>query len=383
MVRFIYNYRVLKKIIMTNIHRVILYILAGVISIYSIDVSAKSKVKVNVVKASELNNATVNVVPYFLPKTVIRVDVEIEKEINKVGPFYRYSEKFLNLTDVITENTVNYSIKSIKMSVVGKPDFDRSYLVQMEGDGVAQNLNLTPQGILCGINLTENKFSEENTDMEYDKEQLGIDDVNFDGVPMLEKLLVKTSTASMAEEAANYIYKIRKRKMKILASDFENLPPDGVAYQIVDKELDVLEQQFVELFSGKKVTQTMIRTIEYTPYLQGSDQNVLFRFSDKGGILDSKDLSGTPFYIEITNHNEPVFPDNELEKSDMVKSKGLFYCLPAMVTAKIIDRNITILEKELRIAQFGQILSLPPSILERKDAQIELSPVTGAILNIR
>ncbi|MBN2165849.1 MAG: DUF4831 family protein [Marinilabiliaceae bacterium] len=343
--------------------------------------NGKRKVNVGVVKASEQHNAVINVVPYYLPKTVFKIDIEIEKKVKKVGPFYRYSEKFLNLSDVVTSNEESYCIKSIMLTSVGKTDYGKSFLIKMEGDGDAQNVTLTENGVLCGINVDSYSVAE-NQDNIVVLNDIEPDDVTFDGVPYLEKLLVKTSTAAMAEEAASYIYKIRKRKMKIFTSDFENLPPDGVSYVKVDEELDILERQFVELFAGKIVSVTKHYVVEYEPGLQGDKRNVLFRFSEKNGILDRMDLSGTPVYIEVENLEVKMLPEGVFEKKHRIGNQGLFFINPGLAKVKIIDKNIPIIEKEVQVSQFGQLLSLPSEILKKEAICIKVSPVTGALLNI-
>lgn len=344
--------------------------------------ASKSKVNVSVEKASDLNNSVINVVPYFLPKTVFKIEVEVEKQIRKVGPFYRYSEKFLNLSDVITSDEEKYNIKSVKLLSIGKKDVDLAYIIRQEGKGCAQNILVNNEGVLCGINVKCNSGAARLDDTKVLLNEISISDINFDDVPYLEKQLLKTSTAAMAEEVANYIYKIRKRKMKIFTSDFENLPPDGKAYEKVDQELDELEKQFVELFKGKEVVQTIRFEFEFEPGLQGADRNVLFRFSEKGGILDRMDLSGAPIYIEITNLEQRQLPEGEVEKPQKIGPRGLYCINPGKSLVKIIDRNITLLEKEVPVAQFGQVYSLPVNMMQEEGSSIELSPVTGAVISI-
>ncbi len=204
----------------------------------------------NVREASKVSNATVNSLIYSLPVTVIRVEILAEKTVSKVGPFYRYSQKYLNISDVVLENKEEWKLKSVKLYTVGEPDNNNRFVVTSSGPNIASLLNLTPEGVLAGVN--RNKLPEYRSSLKcnVEKKMPGIADVSFDTVPLLEKQLTKTSTAAMAEETANLIYKVRKRRFKILASDYEVLPPDGKSYEVTVQELNKYEKQLVELFTG-------------------------------------------------------------------------------------------------------------------------------------
>lgn len=337
-------------------------------------------IKVNVVKTSSLTNATTGAVVYHLPQTVLRVEVEVEKAIMKAGPFYRYSERLLNISDVVMEDGEEWRIKSLKVIPIGRTNYSQSYAIQMTGPGSAQNVLLNNEGVLCGINLPENSCTDVPSAKYEHAQELQSADVNFNGVPKLEKLLKQTSTAAMAEEAANYIYKIRKRRSKIFSANYAVLPPDGLSLELTKAEMDSLESEFIELFTGKKEVMTIKRVFEYVPDRVNPESSVLFRFSTKSGIVDRMDLSGAPIYIEVKNLVTPELPNQETKKED--NTNGLYYCNPGKAAVRLVDRNILMFEEELDIAQFGQILSMPAALLGRKQVQIELSPVTGAVKKI-
>lgn len=340
-----------------------------------------SSIQPEAVITSSLNSSTDNAIVYSLPLTHLRIEVQIEKVIRKAGPYFRYSEKYLNITNVVTEDSETFRIIGVKITPMGKPDPDKTYSIRPNGSDVAQNICLNQMGILRGFNLNECIPEGVSNEFKPTKSEIQSVDVNFDAVPYIEKQLQKTSTATMAEEVANYIYKIRKRKAKIFLADYEILPPDGAAFELIDQELDLLEKQFVELFAGKTVSQVITRSFDYLPGLEGNNQTVLFRFSSKSGVLDRMDLSGAPVYIEITDLTNIRIPSEPVPDNKKPEKKGVSYCLPGMALVKIIDKNELLLEQEVSIAQFGQVLTLPPSLLQNSSS-IELSPVTGALMHI-
>ncbi len=338
--------------------------------------------KVNVKEVSSLSNASTNSLVYSLPSTKVRINVTVEKTISKVGPFYRYSQKMLNVTDVITEDKVEWKIKDINISTYGVPDDSKRYVITYSGPSVAPFLNLSDDGILYGINNPQELRNDEML-VKNDYNSLpGIEDLNFNSVPTLEKQLMKTSTAAMAEEAANFIYKLRKRRFKILASDYENLPKDGQSYQVVVDELNKLEAEYLELFMGKKESYTISKSFDIHPNDMSANNDVLFRFSTVKGIVDKMDVSGAPVYIDITATEQAKLPDAPLPVVKEEFRTGLYYCRPGKVTIKLIDRNELIKEQEVYLGQYGQVLSLPSSVLEADNVSIKLDRKTGALKSI-
>lgn len=338
--------------------------------------------KVNVKSVALMPNATTNTLLYSLPSTRLRIDVTVEKTISKVGPFYRYSQKMLNVTDVVTEDNVEWTIKNISISTYGVPDNDKQYAISYSGYNVAPLLNLSSEGVLYGINSSDRIDESLSLVNNVYKPLPDLEDVNFNAVPMLEKQLEKTSTAAMAQEAANFIYKVRKRRFKILASDFEQLPPDGMAYEVTVKELNELEASFLELFVGKKEKYTETRSFDLEPSSMSANSDVLFRFSSVQGIVDKMDVSGAPVYIEITAEEQSKLPDNPLPVTKEEVRTGLFYCRPGKVIIKLIDRNELIKEQQVYLGQYGQVVSLPASVLEDEHVRIKLDEKTGALKSI-
>ncbi|TAJ15572.1 DUF4831 family protein [Marinilabiliaceae bacterium JC017] len=338
--------------------------------------------KVNVQSSTELTNSTKNALVYALPSTTVRVEVEAEKTISKVGPFYRYSQKYLNISNVVLDDKVEWVLKSVKVYTVGVPDQNKWFKVNFEGNNVAPLLSLTEEGVLAGVNMPIGPKQVTTLRTEDQEKGPELADVTFDAVPMLEKQLVKTSTAAMAEEAANFIYKVRKRRFKILASDYEHLPPDGQSYEVMVRELNNIEQNFLELFVGKKEKFQVIKTIDFLPDSMSTNNDVLFRFSSQQGILDKMDLSGTPVYIDIQVPDKKELPAGPSANPKESTQQGLVYCMPAKATVKIIDRNKLLLEKEVLLGQYGQLISLPHNLLEQNNVRIELDTATGALKGV-
>ena len=373
-----------------NVHSFLFFKIKRIISIVTFVIvltSCATEVQVssvvNVQNVNRLSNATVNSLVYSLPVTVIRVEVESEKKISKRGPFYRYSKKMLNVNSVVLKDTEEWVLKSVKLYTAGQPDYTKRFKVTSTGSNVASLLSLTPEGVLVGVNLKSQPVYATSLKANVENKMPTTDDVNFDSVPMLEKQLSKTSSAAMAEETANLIYKIRKRRLKILASDYPVLPPDGKSYEVTVNELNKLERELVELFVGKKESYVITKTFDFIPDSMSVNNAVLCRFSKQKGVLNSTDLSGTPIYIEINVEKPKALPSGTVVVDDKeLLRQGLFYCVPAKGEVKIVDKNILLLEKDVLLGQYGQLISLPVDLLQKDNIRIELDPATGALKNI-
>jgi hypothetical protein len=319
---------------------------------------------------------------YYLPKTVIKVEVRAQKKIVKPGPFYRYSQRYLNLSDVITEDKEEWTITGAHISTKSVPDAKRMFGITTQGSPSAALVSLTPEGILRGINLPPvvGKNHQHKPGTPFVKTSSS--ELFFDDVPFTEEQLLKTSTAAMAEEAAKEIYRLRDAKRRLLESEAQILPPDKGAYQTVLEQLEIQEQKFLSLFKGKIVTSQMVQSYDFVPDTLTKGNQVLFRFSAQKGFVDPMDVSGTPVYIEVKAPKTISSPLSyaPTEKGDL--RRGLVYCIPAPARVKIIDRTLLLTEADVNLGQFGQLRRLPASLLDNPGTSLLIDPLTGALIQI-
>jgi hypothetical protein len=319
---------------------------------------------------------------YYLPKTVIKVEVTAQKKIVKQGPFYRYSQRYLNLSDVITEDKEEWTITGARISTKSLPDAQRMFRITTQGTPAAASVALTPEGILRGINLAPVIGKAQQHQPRAPFANASSSELFFDDVPFTEEQLLKTSTAAMAEEAAKEIYRLRDAKRRLLESEAQILPPDKGAYQTVLEQLEIQEQKFLSLFKGKIVTSQMVQSYDFVPDTLTKGNQVLFRFSAQKGFVDPMDVSGTPVYIEVKAPKTISSPLSyaPTEKGDL--RRGLVYCIPAPARVKIIDRTLLLTEADVNLGQFGQLRRLPASLLDNPGTSLLIDPLTGALIQI-
>lgn len=317
---------------------------------------------------------------YSLPKTVIRVEMIAEKVVVKPGPFFRFSQRLLNITNVETENREEWRIVGANISTYGIPDEKRMFRVFTEGNPSVAALNLTSNGVLAGVNLTGYRAPERKENEKI--KVITLADVTFNNVPFTEEQLIKTSTAAMAEEVAKEIYRLRQLRNQFLRGEVESLPPDKGAYKMALDEIAKQEKAYMELFVGKVEVQTVKQYFDFVPEANQNLNTVLLRFSHQNGFLDPMDVSGTPVYIEVDVDTRQYRNFVSEETSKTQNATGLVYCKPVSAEVKIIDRTLLLTSKEVQLSQFGQVLRLPADLLNDRGVGVEMDVNTGAIRTI-
>ena len=317
---------------------------------------------------------------YHLPKTVVMVEMVVEKVVVKAGPFFRFSQRLLNITEVETENIEEWRIVGANVSTIGEPDAKRQYRISTTGNPSMAAINLTNKGVLAGINL-ENYVDPEYHDTD-EKEIITLSQIDFNDVPYTGEQLIKSSTGAMAEEVAKEIYRLRLLRSQILKGELETLPPDNGAYELTLSEINRQEKALVELFTGKVIKQTIRKNFYFTPEVGKILNTVLLRFSAQKGFLDPMDVSGTPVYIEVDVNasNQKDFVAAETSKS--LNKSGLVYCSPVPAEVKIIDRTLLLTTQTIQLAQFGRTLRMPADLLNGSNVGVKLNPATGAVQSV-
>ncbi len=318
---------------------------------------------------------------YHLPATVINIEVTARKVTEKRGPYYRFSERYLNLSDIITEDNEYWEITGANIYTTGTPDTSRYYSISAEGTPAGAAISLTPDGTLLGFNISSSDaIKAKKSAPGNNRNQHSPEPISFDDIPFTEEQLIKTSSAATAEEVAAEIYNIRDYRRRLLEGDIQNLPPDEGAYKRILESLDRMEKQYLSLFKGKKQEETQMRTFTFMPDANTTDNQVLFRFSSNKGFAGIEDMTGTPVYIEVIG--EDTDKKNQISGNSKERT-GMIYCKPQKATVKVIDRTRLLNQKDILIGQYGTLHTLPVSLLDDPDTTIELDPTTGAIINIR
>lgn len=319
-------------------------------------------------------------VVYYMPKTELVVTLSYDRVEQQPGIFYQYAQRYLGATDIVVEKKVNYLLKDIQLSTFTIADTTRAYKLPTHLANGTCLVSLSQDGRLLGYNCA-NQPAVNTTQPAVNTTQPAVNTTPHNTVlPLLEEQFIAGSVAKMAEGAAKLIYRIRETRLQILAGDVEHLPADGKSMQLVLDELDEQEQQLVELFIGKTITQSYTQQVRYTPAKDVED-DVLCRFSVHTGLVEPNNLSGEPIYMSIAAHKQ--VPQDIIVEDKKIELSALYYNLPgsADITIKYKD---TQLNQHIAVAQWGYAVPLAKALFSgKKQVSILFNPETGNILSIQ
>ena len=310
---------------------------------------------------------------YYLPKTAIRVTVQIEKTSYTPGEFCKYADRYLRLKDVATDASVSYRISEIRQEPVGVADTTKRYAVKFDPKTVAANVALADDGVLLAINATPKPLQLQPTFKPAPRQEKE-NPRQF----MSEEILAAGSTAKMAELTAQDIYEIRESRNLLVRGQADNMPKDGAQLRLMLNLLDKQDRALTSLFAGITEKDTIEKIITIIPH-QETKQELLFRFSKKLGIVDDDDLSGVPYYISIANLHAAPMPDIDGKKKQK-QEQGIYINVPGKMKSAIFNVDGTINTQEMPAAQFGNTELLSGALFNKRSAtHLWLNPVTGAV----
>ena len=307
---------------------------------------------------------------YSLPKTVLKIDVKLEKTVEQPGEFYQYAQRYLAANKVITAEKTSYRIVSISATAQTEPNTEQTYSL----NGLAnKNLSISvdENGILTGLNNFVEKTKSEKV---FNCNEFVKTEQTSDLLPLTEEYMMASSTAKMAEGAAKQIYHIREGRMNLLSGDVNNFP-QGAAMSDLLSRMDREEQRLTELFTGKKIVTYETKTVYFDPAKMSVNQ-ILFRLSNINGIVAADDLSGAPVSINFSAKNKNTIESTN--KSTVI----LYYILPVNGKITISDTQNQYFTGEFTFPQFGTVLPLGENMLTKVTKRVLIDNQTGRLLGI-
>lgn len=317
-------------------------------------------------------------VTYYLPLTVLKVNVKYSVEVYTPGECCRYAERYLRLSGLSDKPETRYTITGITIQPSGVPDILNAYTIRLNSSSTAPNVQLTKDGIISAIN-TLKAVSPPRTET-LNALAMPVNPRDF----MTEEMLMASSTAKTAELAAQEIFSIRESRNAITRGEADYIPKDGESMKLILDKLDMQEAALMQLFKGTTTTDIRTATINVTPN-RSERQLMVFRFSSKLGVVGTDNLAGAPVYMDIDDlHIFAALDGNNKNKSFKSSDKGVRYRVPGRAGVRIYDeRGHTYCDEELSIAQFGHVETLSTSLFTKKaNYRVLFDTDTGAIITI-
>ena len=322
---------------------------------------------------------TLEGVTYYLPRTAFRVTVIAEKTTIRPGDFYKYADRYLRLQNVPTEESIQWSLKSITLEPYGKPDKNKAYSIKIKSKTVAPLVGLSRDGILLSINTD----ADESFLPELPKPEKGQAPENPRSY-MTQEILAAGSTAKMAELCAQEIYDIRESKNALVRGEADNTPKDGAQLKLMLDQLDKQASALESLFSGTSQTDKEVFSFFYDPQ-QETDRDILFRFSQKLGLLDADNLAGEPVTasVKVMETIPATVSSEEAAKKRAKMEHGVYYNIPALTKINIKYNSQEFVNMETPMAQFGIVEILSNTLFDKKTTtQVTFFQTTGGTKDV-
>jgi len=344
---------------------------------------------------------------YALPRTVISVDVTVERIQQIPGPFVNFARQFLGLQNVIRQNATSYRISEIKINSFSEPDPDHFYFVSFPENFLAQNpfyLSLNEAGLIQSLNRpvnptqhlssagetrqigatgdieTFNHFIDFNLQERIDTilERVQIDTLMVTR-QTLRRSMVEKSSEARAREVAEHILRIRDKRFAVITG-YAEIAYTKEALEYMYTELGKQEEAYLELFRGLTSVQQMQFRYTFIPSAGSPNEAyTLFYFSERDGVLTEPRRDALAVTISTESQKTTVglsqFTGQAL--TPHVPTFGFVYRIPESAQVVIRTGNTLRASSRMLINQFGVIASLPI-----QNAEIEFHPNTGSIRSI-
>ena len=238
------------------------------------------------------------------PSTSVAVDLIVEKEQTVVGLYARYAQKFLNMRGSLVDKTV-YSLKGVKLAVTGGEDVIADAVPAAE--------------------VTETSYMGSASE--------------FAKVLPDRMSATAVSEEEAAANAAQAIFSIRKHRMDLITGEAgENVFGAGLKDALA--ALDAAEQEYLELFFGKRVVTTSVERV-VIPMVEGVQSYAVARISSSAGVVAADAKDGDAVTLEVA-------PSGRARLSSIVeadpKSKTAIKVRvadPSTCTVKVGDKVLT------------------------------------------
>ena len=319
-------------------------------------------------------------VVYSLPRTVLTLKVEAQREAFTAGPYAAFAEKYLGVA-ARTKSGTTCTLMSISLIPSVEADPAARFAVSIPDRASANFLQMCSQGlVVMSDNYTgkpaawrfASQAGEERFEGVDPLGNLGIQsttlfktvrtDDGFEKVPVAQNQVVEKSTDRKAADAAAVIYDLREKRRQIATGDTD-ATFSGEALQAAIDEIARQEASYLTLFYGISEITVETRTFDVTPVAsEGGQHYTAFRISDKG-LLPASEKEGRAISLDIVTE---TLSAPEVSGEVRAREATVRYRIPAIARCRVTDKGELLLESRVPIYQLGEESSFPINVLITK-----------------
>jgi hypothetical protein len=335
--------------------------------------------KISVTNVNDSGFRQAGMMLYSLPQTVLDVTMEADETEILPGPYRQYAAKYLGIQDVPSKPEYSWTLISVKVAMHMETDPDFVFAAQgsFQPDVFPGLLKLIKDSMILDLSRNPNEYISYNsipektpepyfTDLsikrnfEVEKNvevSLVMPDSSYVSRQAGKKTLKEKTLEQKAEEAANFLIKLKKRRFRMI-SGLNDSTPQGEAMAASLQELARLEEAYLSLFIGKKTVYHHQRNYHYTPAIgKKTDRIVLFRFADNEGFLDALETRGKPVLFDLTGTSKTKGLEQSASFAHL-DDNMILYRIPDLVNVKLIYGEAVLSEALMPVFQSGALVRM-------------------------
>jgi hypothetical protein len=371
-----------------NIIRILLLALFSVLAISCVSKQKLTGTDTSVGSLADTARIAEGSLVYALPRTVFTVRVVMEHEVTIPGPYSKYADDLIGLKGVTMVRNERWTVSGISVDSHEEADPSEFYVIETNSLFRTNVLSLKKEGLIMDINpamnnrgrslissgeINENHFlsfdlgSDEYYSSQRDTAYRRVSmDSTFIRLPYIVEKKKKLSVDQLAERAARRLMDIREGIILILTGEANVFPQSDAAIN----EINRLEKEYTELFTGKTLSETRTFTYQVIPEKEnGSGRIKLFSFSEDTGPCNEPEECGTNFVMALEPEQKTkdltIILHSQPEASEQNYDK-LYFRMPDVVNVKILMGEETIYRSRKLVYQFGEIMQLPSNYILNK-----------------
>lgn len=307
---------------------------------------------------------------YSLPSTTLMVEVEAVRTTVFPGPYCGYAQELLGIT-VPQEHSVETLVTALTLTSAIEADPSARYTVTLK-PGEETLLQLSAQGLIAmgssaaaaaanwrfappaGADFSRLGLTAATTTRTETTYRTVITDTTVSRIPVQQEVKVQKTLRQKAEEAAKMILEVRRERVNISTGNTDAVF-SGEALGAALAELSRIEKEYMTLFTGTSVQETLHSEYEATPAISyRSPRYPLFRVSDEEGLLQASSKEGELWYLELEMASERQESEDEPRRGRFIR-----YREPAVCTVRITDGREPYLVTRVPIYQLGRSCNWP------------------------
>lgn len=292
-----------------------------------------------------------NTVLYSLPQTAITVQVTLQKETIRRGPYARFAQQLLGTVAPLSDKEL-YTLDGAALGWATEADPSAVYVLENPEKSLFDLYALSPEGFIA----LDPAGTQPASAPPATAADAPVSPVPAQGLPIDRLSASDPGLESAAAQAAQMLFTLRQRRFDLVSGEAgENVFGAGLAAAL--DELARQEEAYIALFMGTRTVERIVRTFEVVP-VAGMNTVIVCRFSETGGLLPDSDLSGRPVLLEMTPEGKVT--STVLPRPGGRESRGsVFYRVADKVRCRLLDEMTVLADRRVPIYQFGEVVDIP------------------------